>query len=76
MGEILYYRALVAYDKEREDEMSFQKDDVIEVQKPLKFKLDGTEEVPTGWLIGKNTRTGETGCFLGMNYFVSNNYNI
>ena len=65
MGEVLYYRALLFYEKQREDEMSFQKNDILEVQKPLKFNLEGTEEEPKGWLIGKNTRTGETGCFLG-----------
>lgn len=65
MCEIVYYRALDNYEKEEETEISLCKDDVVEVKKPFQFTLEGTEEDPRGWLIGRNTRTCETGYFPG-----------
>lgn len=68
MGEaafVLYYRALDNYEKEEETEISLEKDDMVEVKKPFQFTLEGTEEEPKGWLIGRNTRTGDIGYFPG-----------
>uniref|UniRef100_T1J1N3 Phosphatidylinositol 3-kinase regulatory subunit alpha n=1 Tax=Strigamia maritima TaxID=126957 RepID=T1J1N3_STRMM len=65
MCDIIYYCAVDHYPKEEEAEISLEKDDIVEVKKPLQFTLDGSEEEPKGWLIGRNTRTGETGYFPG-----------
>lgn len=64
-GIVLYYRALDNYEKEEDAEISLEKDDVVEVKKPFQFTLEGTEEEPKGWLIGRNTRTGDVGYFPG-----------
>ncbi|GAB6022370.1 hypothetical protein CHUAL_006488 [Chamberlinius hualienensis] len=65
MEEILYYRAIYAYNKANEGELSVEVGDVVEVKKPFSFQLEGSEREPEGWLKGRNSRTGEIGYFPG-----------
>ncbi|XP_023227085.1 phosphatidylinositol 3-kinase regulatory subunit alpha-like [Centruroides sculpturatus] len=65
MAEIVYYWSQYKYDKTGDTELSLEHGDVLEVRKPFQFILEGTEENPQGWVLGRNQRTGEIGYFPG-----------
>ncbi|XP_035228635.1 phosphatidylinositol 3-kinase regulatory subunit alpha-like [Stegodyphus dumicola] len=65
MGEIAFYRSQYKYVKGDDSEISLEVGDVLEVKKPFQFTLEGTEENPEGWILGRNQRTNECGYFPG-----------
>lgn len=65
MAEIVYYWSQYKYDKTGDTELSLEHGDVLEVRKPFQFILEGTEENPQGWVLGRSQRTGEIGYFPG-----------
>lgn len=59
------YRARYDYTPSSDEEkgcVTFVEGDLLEVEKPI-AGLEGTEDKPTGWLIGKNRRTKAEGAF-------------
>lgn len=64
MGEIAFYRSQYKYTKSDDSELSLEVGDILEVKKPF-HQLEGTEENPEGWVLGRNQRTGESGYFPG-----------
>lgn len=65
MGEIAFYRSQYKYVKGYDYELSLEVGDILEVKKPFQFTLEGTEENPEGWILGRNQRTNENGFFPG-----------
>lgn len=65
MGEIAFYRSQYKYVKGDDSEISLEVGDILEVKKPFQFTLEGTEENPEGWILGRNQRTNENGYFPG-----------
>lgn len=65
MGEIVFYRSQYKYIRSDESEISLEVGDILEVKKPFQFTLEGTEENPEGWILGRNQRTNECGYFPG-----------
>lgn len=65
MSEIAFYRSQYKYNKLDDSEISLEVGDILEVKKPFQFTLEGTEENPEGWILGRNQRTDQTGYFPG-----------
>ncbi|GFU09802.1 hypothetical protein NPIL_49801 [Nephila pilipes] len=65
MAEIAFYRSQYKYVKGDDSEISLEVGDILEVKKPFQFTLEGTEENPEGWILGRNQRTNECGYFPG-----------
>lgn len=65
MGEIALYCSQYKYVKGDDSEISLEVGDILEVKKPFQFTLEGTEENPEGWILGRNQRTNENGYFPG-----------
>ncbi|XP_055949573.1 phosphatidylinositol 3-kinase regulatory subunit alpha-like isoform X4 [Argiope bruennichi] len=65
MAELVFYRSQYKYVKGDDSEISLEVGDILEVKKPFQFTLEGTEENPEGWILGRNQRTNEVGYFPG-----------
>ncbi|KAG8197034.1 hypothetical protein JTE90_004303 [Oedothorax gibbosus] len=65
MSEVVFYRSQYKYVKSDDSEISLEVGDLLEVKKPFQFTLEGTEENPEGWILGRNQRTSECGYFPG-----------